>query len=133
MKITLSPIAAFTDDTPPTVNDEVLTYRGETYDLTQLPDGAEVEAELPFIGSIKRVNGEVELTLQYYYNMETAEDNQSTDWDDYTFVVVNGECPCPIVRKPEPEPVSDPEPEPELPEVDEVVVEEQEETEHDSN
>lgn len=105
MKITLSPTAAFTDDTPPTVAGEVLTYLGESYDLSQLPDGAEVDAELPFIGKIKRVNGQVELTLQYQYDMTTAEDNQPTDWAAYTFTVTEGQCPCPIVRKPEPEPM----------------------------
>ena len=107
MKIILSPTAAFTDDTPPTVNGDVLTYRNEEYDLSQLPDGAEVEADLPFIGKIKRVAGQVELTLQYQYDMVSAEDNQSTDWADYTFIVTEGRCPCPIVRKPEPEPVPD--------------------------
>ncbi|MCB5226191.1 hypothetical protein JAO78_005115 [Alishewanella sp. 16-MA] len=103
MKIILSPVAATSDDTPPTVNEQTLIYRGQSYDLTQLPDGAEVTAELPFIGNIKRVNGEAELTLQYQYNTATAQSNQSTDWADYTFIVTSGQCPCPIARKPEPE------------------------------
>ena len=100
MKIILSPTAAMIDDTPPSVNGDVLTYRGEDYDLSQLPDGAEVEAETPFIGKVKRVNGQIELTLQYQYDMTTAEDNQSTDWADYTFDVTDGQCPDPIVYKP---------------------------------
>lgn len=103
MKIILSPVADTLNDTPPTVNEQTLTYRGQSYDLTQLPDGAEVSAELPFIGKIKRVNGEVALTLQYRYNTETAKSNQSTDWADYTFVVTSGQCPNPIIRKPQPE------------------------------
>lgn len=109
MKIILSPTAAFTDDTPPSVSGDTITYRGEQYDLSQLPDGAEVEAESPFIGKIKRVSGQIELTLQYQYNMTTADDFQSTDWADYTFIVTDGQCPCPIVRKPEPEPILLPE------------------------
>ena len=100
MKITLSPIAAFHQDTPPTVTGETITYRGEAYNLSQLPDGAEVETDSPFIGKIKRVNGQIELTLQYKYNMELAEDNQSTNWADYTFIVTDGQCPDPIVYKP---------------------------------
>lgn len=100
MKIILSPVAAFEQDTPPTVNGETITYRGETYDLSQLPDGATVEAESPFTGSITRQNGEVSLTLEYRYHMEKAEDFQSSNWDDYTFVVSNGQCPCPIKFKP---------------------------------
>jgi len=59
MKIILSPAAAFADDTPPIVSGDTITYRSEQYDLSQLPDGAEVDAELPFIGKIKRVNGQV--------------------------------------------------------------------------
>lgn len=100
MKIILSPIATFHQDIPPSVDGEAITYRGETYDLAQLPDGAEVEAELPFIGKIKRENGQIELTLQYQYNMELAENNQSVDWADYTFIVTDGQCPCPIKYKP---------------------------------
>ena len=100
MKITLSPNAAFQQDTPPTVNGETINYRGESYDLTHLPEGSEVEAELPFIGKIKRENGQIDLTLQYQYNMELAENNQSVDWADYTFIVTDGQCPCPIKYKP---------------------------------
>lgn len=99
MKIILSPTAAFTDDTPPTVQGETITYRGESYDLSQLPDGGEVEAESPFVGTIKRIDGVVHLTLQFQYNMEAAEDNQSTDWADYTFDVTSGQCPNPIKYK----------------------------------
>ena len=36
-----------------------------------------------------------------------AEPDQSTNWDDYTFDVVNGEVPCPIKWKPEPEQEAD--------------------------
>lgn len=100
MKIILSPSATFRDDQPPVVSGEALFYRGAYYDFSQLSDGSEIKAELPFIGKISRVNGRVELTLEYQYNTETAEDNLSADWSDYTFVVTSGECPCPIVRKP---------------------------------
>jgi len=105
MNIILQAEISVFDDTPPSVLGETITYRGQTYDLAPLPDGAEVTAETPFIGSIKRINGEVQLTLQYSYNMQTAEANQSTDWADYTFTVTNGQCPCPILRKPAPTPL----------------------------
>ena len=89
------------DDTPPTVNGEVLTYRGESYDLSQLPNGAEVEAETPFTDKIKRsVDGELSVSLQYFYTTQTAEAHQSTNINDYIFDVIDGECPCPIKRKP---------------------------------
>ena len=89
------------DDTPPTVSGDTLIYRGESYDLSQLPNGAEVEAETPFTDKIKRnVDGELSVSLQYFYTTQTAEANQSTDINDYIFDVVDGECPCPIRRKP---------------------------------
>lgn len=103
MKIILSPVACFAQDTPPTVNGEILTYRGESYNLTQLPEGGTVEADTPFIGNITRLNGQLQVKLQYCYHMEKAEDHQSHNWDDYTFVVTDGKCPCPIKFKPEPE------------------------------
>ena len=89
------------DDTPPTVRWDVLTYRGESYDLSQLPNGAEVEAETPFTDKIKRnVDGELSISLQYFYTTQTAEANQSMNINDYIFDVIDGECPCPIKRKP---------------------------------
>ena len=89
------------DDTPPTVSGEVLTYRGESHDLSQLPNGAEVEAETPFTDKIKRsVDGESSVSLQYFYTTQTAEANQSMNINDYIFDVIDDECPCPIKRKP---------------------------------
>ena len=89
------------DDTPPTVTGEVLNFRGESYDLSQLPNGAEVEADLPFTDKIKRsVDGELSASLQYFYTTQTAEAHQSTNINDYIFDVIDGECPCPIKRKP---------------------------------
>ncbi len=104
MKIKLSVIESGVnqiDDTPPTVNDEILTYRGEDYDLSQLTNGAEVEADPPFADKIKRsIDGELSISLQYFYTTQTAEQHQSMDIDDYIFDVVDGECPCPVKRKP---------------------------------
>jgi len=101
VRITLSPIVSNEEDTPPTVNGDTITYRGEKYDLGQLPRGGEVEAESPFSGKIKRDNnGIILLTLEYRYSSDTAEPIQSTDINDYIFDVESGECPCPIVRKP---------------------------------
>jgi len=100
LRITLSPIVSNQDDTPPSVNGEVLTYRGQDYDLSQLPNGGEVEADEPFVGKIKRdEQGVIHVTLQYRYCTETAEPMQSTDINDYIFDVTSGKCPCPIKRK----------------------------------
>ncbi len=85
----------------PTVIGDTLTYRGKSYDLSQLPNGAEVDADLPFTDKIKRsIDGELSISLQYFYTTQTAEPHQSMDINDYIFDVVDGKCPCPIKRKP---------------------------------
>ena len=101
MKIKLDVIENPIDDHPPTVSGDVLNYRGKSYNLSQLPIGAEVEAETPFTDKIKRsVDGELSVSLQYFYTTQTAEANQSMNINDYIFDVIDGECPCPIKRKP---------------------------------
>ena len=100
MKITLSPTASEIEDTPPTVVDSTIIYRGTEYNLTALPLDSQVEADLPFIGLIKNNNGEIEVTFEYRYSTVTAEANQSMNINDYIFDVIDGECPCPIRRKP---------------------------------
>lgn len=101
-KLILSPQACPTDDTPPTVTGDVITYRGQSYDFSPLPEGGEIEVGSPFIGAVTRVSGVICATLEYRYNWDTSESYQSTNWDDYTFVVTAGICPCPIKRKPKP-------------------------------
>jgi len=101
MKIKLDVIENPIDDHPPTVSGDVLNYRGKSYNLSQLPIGAEVEAETPFTDKIKRsADGELSVSLQYFYTTQTAEANQSMNINDYIFDVIDGECPCPIKRKP---------------------------------
>ena len=96
------------DDTPPSVSGEILNYRGESYDLSQLPNGAEVEASTPFTDRIKRsVEGELSVSLQYFYTTQTAEPHQSANINDYIFDVIDGDCPCPIKRKPVPDEVTE--------------------------
>lgn len=103
MKIILSPQACPADDIPPTVQGEVLTYRGASYNLSPIQEGDIYEHGEPFEGLITRTNGELVVKLMYNYNWETSIDNQPTSWDAYTFTVAEGECPCPILRKPLPE------------------------------
>ena len=102
MIVTLLPMLSSSNDTPPTVSGETICYRGVQYDLSPLQDGATISIDLPFIGQITRVNGVIELSLQYCYDSSTAEDDQPKDWDAYTFNVIDGQCPCPIIRKPIP-------------------------------
>jgi len=99
-KIILSPIVSNVDSKPPSVSGNTITYKGVDYDLTGLAEGSQVEADSPFVGMIKNNAGVYEVILQYQYCTDMAEPMQSTNWDDYTFMVEDGECPCPIKRKP---------------------------------
>lgn len=99
MKVTLSPIAAV--NVPKMqiiINGLIVTINGQEYDLSPIPEGGQAEAseDSPFTGVITRER----VTIRYEYDMALAEDNQSTDWADYTFDIVSGEVPCPIKWKP---------------------------------
>lgn len=87
------------NDIPPTVNGEIITYRGTNYDLSAIPDGGEVKAEEPAFGTIKRINGKIHISLWYFYD-STGELEQSRNIEDYTFDITNGQCPDPIKRVP---------------------------------
>ena len=67
MIIELSPIAS-NKTSEIIVSAEAITYNGEYYDLGTIPDGGEVQGEAPAIGKIKRVNGVINITLQYEYD-----------------------------------------------------------------
>lgn len=99
-KIILSPTVSNIDSKPPLVSGNTITYNGVAYDLTGLAEGSQVEADSPFVGVIKNNAGVYEVTLQYHYCTDTAEPMQSTNWDDWTFMIEDGECPCPIKRRP---------------------------------
>ena len=98
MKIILSPLAS-NKTTAVSINGLVLTIDGTEYDLSVIPEGGQAEAseDSPFIGTVTRDS----VTVRYGYDSAKAEPDQSTDWADYTFEVVQGEVPCPIRWKPE--------------------------------
>ena len=98
MKIILSPVAS-NKTTSVSVSGLVLTIDGTEYDLSIIPEGGQAEAseDSPFIGTVTRDS----VTIRYEYDSLKAEPNQSTNWDDYAFEVVDGEVPCPIKWKPE--------------------------------
>lgn len=100
MIIKLSPVAS-NKTTTVSVRGLVLTIDGAEYNLSIIPEGGQAEAseDSPFIGTVTRGS----VTIRYEYDSLKAESDQSTNWDDYTFDVSNGEVPCPIRWKPEPE------------------------------
>lgn len=100
IKIILSLKVQDTDDEPPFISGECITFRGVTYDLSPLADAAEIDIGKPFRGPIKRELGQLVCTLEYGYSTETAEFEQNLTWEECTFVVDSGSCPCPVIRKP---------------------------------
>lgn len=100
MQIILSPMAS-NKTTTVSVSGLTLTIDGTEYDLSIIPEGGQAEASeySPFIGTVTRGS----VTIRYEYDSMKAEPDQSTNWDGYTFDVLEGEVPCPIKWKPEPE------------------------------
>ena len=81
MKITLSPQRR--DDTLTiTKQGDTLTINGTAYDFSQLPDGGSLPADAVdcefVIGSVDRVNGELELTLLLPHGANASESTRFT-------------------------------------------------------
>ena len=93
MKIILSPVAS-NKTTTVSLNGLTLTIDGQDIDLSVIPVAGEAESDdnSPFIGKVTRD----EVTILYEYDSQLAEPDQSTDWDDYTFEITEGDVPCPI-------------------------------------
>ena len=94
MKLILSPIAS-NRTTQVSVNGLIISVDGTDYDLSVIPEGGQADGEAPFTGTVTRD----EVTIQYHYDSFAAEENQSKDWDDYTFIDLQGEVPSPIKWK----------------------------------
>ena len=100
MKLFLSPIASNAKTTIE-VQGDTLIYNSVSYDMSVIPDGAEVEAEAPAIGKIKRVNGEIEITLRYFYDSKDCTYEERFPNED-GYVITDGElniAPEPTTEK----------------------------------
>lgn len=94
--------AAYTGEETPlhpviSVDGDTITYNGQEFDLSGLPEGSVAEAEYPAIGEVKREEGVISITLHYPYVSINAEPNQPIDPEHYKFNVESGEVPCPII------------------------------------
>lgn len=96
MKIILSPIAS-NYTTQVSVDGLKLSIDSQEIDLSIIPEGglAEPEENSPFIGNVTRE----EVKIEYHYESIKAVSNQSKDWNNYTFEVISGPVPCPIIWK----------------------------------
>lgn len=96
MKIILSPQSSDYTSTVG-VNGLVLSIDGQEVDLSVIPIGGEAEGTEPLIGIVTRD----EVKILYRYDSSKAESDQPMDIESYTFIVENGEVPCPIIWKQE--------------------------------
>jgi hypothetical protein len=96
MKIILSPIAS-NYTTTVVISGLIIIVDDTIIDLSVIPDGgyAEPDDNSPFIGRVTRDTA----TVKYFYDSTKAVPKQSTNWNDYTFEVIDGLVPCPIKWK----------------------------------
>ena len=96
MKIILSPIAG-NYTTTVAVSGLVIIVDGTIIDLSVIPDGgyAEPDDDSPFVGKVTRDL----VIVKYFYESIKADPRQSTNWNDYTFEIIDGPVPCPIKWK----------------------------------
>lgn len=72
----------------------VLTIDGVDYDLSQIEEGGDAMAPLPFSQYHRQSREHVHIV--YRYDQQKAENEQPEE----TYDIQSGECPCPIVWKP---------------------------------
>jgi hypothetical protein len=96
MKIILSPIAG-NHTTTVAVSGLIIIVDDTIIDLSVIPDGgyAEPDDDSPFVGKVTRDL----VTVKYFYESIKADPRQSTNWNDYTFEIIDGPVPCPIKWK----------------------------------
>ena len=103
MHITLSPVRL--DETlTASLAGDVLTLNGETFDFTQLPEGATLPAEAIdsewFVGPVSRIDGEMHLTLRLPHGPNPS---QAVAFPGPITVTEDGEIALPFDPEPEPE------------------------------
>jgi hypothetical protein len=100
MKIKLSPqVANETTNAPViTVSGLTLTIDDQVIDLSVIPEGGQAEADedSPLIGIVTRD----EVTIRYSYSTDIYECNQPTESSAYKFEIVEGQVPCPLIKRP---------------------------------
>lgn len=98
MIIKLNPIVKHEPTTPPTIrlNGLILTIGDTDYDLSAIPEGGQAEGESPFVGICTRD----EVTIEYPYSTDIYEPNQPTEQSAYEFDIVDGQVPCPLIKRP---------------------------------
>ena len=85
-------------ETTASVDGETLTVSGVDYDLSGIEDGgaATPQGDHPFIGEIIKDGGVISASLIWYYDPETAVNNQGSVHP--TASVTSGSVPDPVTR-----------------------------------
>lgn len=100
MKLRLELIAGTHDraETVANVTGDIITVNGVSYDLSATPEGDEAypEGEHPFKGPIRRVSGQIEAAIFWFYDDRSAEPVQSSTPVEIT--ILSGEIPDPVTR-----------------------------------
>ena len=100
MIIKLSPQVANKTTNAPVIalSGLTLTIDDQVVDLSVIPEGGQAEAEedSPLIGIVTRD----EVTIRYPYSTDIHESSQPTEQSAYEFDIVDGQVPCPLVKKP---------------------------------
>ena len=66
-------------------------------DLSVIPEGGQAESDSDLlIGTVTRE----EVTIRYPYSTDIYECSQPTEQSAYEFDIVDGQVPCPLVKKP---------------------------------
>ena len=81
-----------------TLSGLTLTIDDQVIDLSVIPEGGQAEADedSPLIGIVTRD----EVTIRYPYSTDIYESSQPTEQSAYEFDIVDGQVPCPLVKKP---------------------------------
>ena len=97
MKIKLNAQVANKPTPVISLNGLVITIDGVDIDLSVIPEGGQAESDNDLLSGV--VTRE-EVTINYPYSTDIYEPMQSTDPLDYEFDIVDGQVPCPLVKKP---------------------------------
>ena len=81
-----------------TLSGLTLTIDDQVIDLSVIPEGGQAEADedSPLIGIVTRD----EVTIRYPYSTDIYECNQPTEQSAYEFDIVDGQVPCPLIKRP---------------------------------
>ncbi len=89
-------------DTDVSVAGDIVTVNGTDYDLSAVPEGGEGwpgGGGHPFLGPIRREDGQIVCAVKYRYDSRTAAPHQPVDPGARSLEITAGPVPDPIQRR----------------------------------